>query len=126
MRSRFLRATFSQSTEAWPRISLSQGLSVWAQYTIVTPLERRDAVAKACRDAGVPTAIHYASALNCLAPYRQFPTAPAGVPQAEWLAQRVISLPLHPYLGEDAQGLIVATVRQALGSGKAGVAHAAE
>jgi dTDP-4-amino-4,6-dideoxygalactose transaminase len=98
--------------------------SVWAQYTIVT--ERRDAVAKACRDAGVPTAIHYASALNCLAPYRQFPTAPAGVPQAEWLAQRVISLPMHPYLGEDAQGLIVATVRQALGSGKAGVAHAAE
>ncbi|HET7210563.1 MAG TPA: DegT/DnrJ/EryC1/StrS family aminotransferase [Methyloceanibacter sp.] len=98
--------------------------SVWAQYTIVT--ERRDALAKTCREAGVPTAIHYASALNCLAPYRQFPTAPAGVPQAEWLAQRVISLPMHPYLSEDAQDLIVATVRQALGGAKTGVAHAAE
>ena len=98
--------------------------SVWAQYTIVT--ERRDALAKGCREAGVPTAIHYASALNCLAPYRHFPTAPAGVPQAEWLAQRVISLPIHPYLSEAAQDLIVTTVSQALGADKTGVAHAAE
>ena len=98
--------------------------SVWAQYTIVT--ERRDELAKACREAGVPTAIHYASALNRLAPYRKVPTAPAGVPQAEWFAERVISLPMHPYLGEEAQGLIIATVRQALGAAKSGVAHAAE
>ncbi len=98
--------------------------SVWAQYTIVT--ERRDELAKACREAGVPTAIHYASALNCLAPYRQVPVAPAGVPQAEWLAQRVISFPMHAYLSEEAQGLIIAVVRQALGAAKTGVAHAAE
>jgi dTDP-4-amino-4,6-dideoxygalactose transaminase len=98
--------------------------SVWAQYTILT--ERRDELAKVCRDAGVPTAIHYASALNSLPPYRHFPTAPAGVPQAEFLAKRVISLPMHPYLSADAQALIVATVRQALASPKTGVAHAAE
>ena len=98
--------------------------SVWAQYTIVT--ERRDELAKVCRDAGVPTAIHYASALNSLPPYRHFPTAPAGLPQAEFLAKRVISLPMHPYLSADAQALIVATVRQALASPKSGVAHAAE
>jgi dTDP-4-amino-4,6-dideoxygalactose transaminase len=97
--------------------------SVWAQYTILT--ERRDAVAESCRDAGVPTAIHYASPLNSLPPYRQFPTAPAGLPQAEFLAKRVISLPMHPYLSADAQDLIVATIHQALGS-KAGVARAAE
>jgi dTDP-4-amino-4,6-dideoxygalactose transaminase len=97
--------------------------SVWAQYTIVT--ERRDELAKSCRDAGVPTAIHYASALNSLPPYRQFPIAPAGLPQAELLAKRVISLPMHPYLGADAQTLIVTTIHRALGS-KAGVARAAE
>ncbi len=98
--------------------------SVWAQYTIVT--DRRDEVAKSCHDAGIPTAIHYASALNCLAPYRQCPTAPGGLPQAESLAERVISLPMHPYLSEDAQALIVATIREALASRKAGVARAAE
>jgi len=98
--------------------------SVWAQYTIIT--ERRDELAKACREAGVPTAIHYASALNGLPPYRQVPTGPAGLRQAEWLAERVISLPMHPYLSDEAQHLIIATVRQALTSHEAGVAHAAE
>ena len=98
--------------------------SVWAQYTIIT--ERRDALAKACRAAGVPTAIHYASALNSLPPYRQVPTGPAGLCQAEWLAERVISLPMHPYLSDETQDLIIGTVRQALTSHKAGVAHAAE
>jgi hypothetical protein len=33
---------------------------------------------------------------------------------------------MHPYLTAEAQDLIVATVRQALTSPKAGVAHAAE
>lgn len=98
--------------------------SVWAQYTIVT--ERRDEIAKVCRDAGIPTAIHYAATLNSLPPYRQLPAAPGGLPQAEFLAKRVISLPMHPYLSADAQALIVATVRQALGASKTGIAHAAE
>ncbi len=97
---------------------------MWAQYTIVT--DDRDGLAKACREAGVPTAIHYASALNCLPPYREMPTAPGGVPQAEWLAARVISLPMHPYLSAEAQDLIIEAVRQALTSAKAGLAHAAE
>ena len=98
--------------------------SVWAQYTII--VDDRDALDKTCREAGIPTAIHYANALNCLPPYRQVLTPPKGVPQAEWLAQRVISLPMHPYLGDEAQDLIVATVRLALASGKPDVAHAAE
>jgi dTDP-4-amino-4,6-dideoxygalactose transaminase len=97
--------------------------SVWAQYTIIT--EDRDGLVKACREAGVPTAIHYASALNRLPPYRDMPTPPAGVAQAEWLAQRVISLPMHPYLGVAAQELIIDTVRHALAA-TAGVAYAAE
>jgi hypothetical protein len=33
---------------------------------------------------------------------------------------------MHPYLAVDAQDFIIATVRQALGSAKTGVAHAAE
>jgi dTDP-4-amino-4,6-dideoxygalactose transaminase len=97
--------------------------SVWAQYTIIS--EHRDGLAKACREAGVPTAIHYSSALNRLAPYREVLTPPAGVPQAEWLAKRVISLPMHPYLSEEAQELIIGAVCQALTS-RGGVAHAAE
>jgi dTDP-4-amino-4,6-dideoxygalactose transaminase len=98
--------------------------SVWAQYTIVT--EDRDGLAKACREAGVPTAIHYTASLNRLPPYKHVPTPPAGVPQAEWLAERVISLPMHPYLTDAMQDLVVGTVREALASRKPSRAHAAE
>jgi len=82
--------------------------SVWAQYTVVT--DRRAEIAEACRAAGVPTAIHYTSALHRLTPYRDYPTAPGGLPVAEWLADRVISLPMHGYLSEEAQDFVIRTV----------------
>ncbi len=94
--------------------------SVWAQYTIVT--DRRDALATACREAGVPTAIHYTSPLHKLTPYRDFPTAPGGLPQAEWLSERVISLPMHGYLSEAEQDTVIDTVLDALGSDAGSVA----
>ena len=98
--------------------------SVWAQYTIIT--EDRDGLAKACREAGVPTAIHYTASLNQLPPYRHVPTPPVGLPQAEWLAEHVISLPMHPYLTDAMQDLVIGTVRDALSSRKVSRAHAAE
>ncbi|MGZ8399973.1 MAG: DegT/DnrJ/EryC1/StrS family aminotransferase [Methyloceanibacter sp.] len=98
--------------------------SVWAQYTIIT--EDRDGLAKACREAGVPTAIHYTASLNRLPPYRELPTPAAGLPQAEWLSERVISLPMHPYLTDAQQDLVIGTVRDALTSRKPSRAHAAE
>jgi dTDP-4-amino-4,6-dideoxygalactose transaminase len=98
--------------------------SVWAQYTILA--EDRDALADACREAGIPTAIHYANALNCLPPYREAPKSPTGLPRAEWLAKRVISLPMHPYLSAETQDKIIAAVRRALDPSKPGLAHAAE
>ncbi|MFA9386748.1 MAG: DegT/DnrJ/EryC1/StrS family aminotransferase [Methyloceanibacter sp.] len=94
--------------------------SVWAQYTIVT--ERRDELAKACREAGVPTAVHYAQTLHQLAPYRDYPTAPGGLPQSEWLTDRVISLPMHGYLSEEVQDFVIDTVLDALRSGASSVA----
>jgi len=106
-----------------PRL-MAKATSVWAQYTIIT--EDRDGLAKACRAAGVPTAIHYTSALNQLAPYRQVPTSPSGLRQAEWLAERVISLPMHPYLTDAMQDLVIGTVRGALSPRTVSRAHAAE
>jgi dTDP-4-amino-4,6-dideoxygalactose transaminase len=94
--------------------------SVWAQYTAVT--DRRDEIAKTCRKAGVPTAIHYSSALHELPAYRGYPRAPGGLPNAEWLAGRVISLPMHGYLGEDSQDLVIETVLDALRASGASVA----
>ncbi|MEZ5827391.1 MAG: DegT/DnrJ/EryC1/StrS family aminotransferase [Hyphomicrobiales bacterium] len=94
--------------------------SVWAQYTIVT--EGRDALAAAAREVGMPTAIHYTSPLHQLAPYRECPTAPGGLPNAEWLSRRVISLPMHGYLSEEAQDFVIDTVLDALGQANGSVA----
>ena len=93
--------------------------SVWAQYTI--QLERRDEFAKACHEVGVPTAIHYLSAIHSLPSYREFPRAP-GLRHTDRLARHVISLPMHGYLGAETQEGIIGAVQTVLRSLKAGVA----
>ena len=93
--------------------------SVWAQYTI--QLERRDEFAKACHEVGVPTAIHYLSAIHSLPSYREFPRAP-GLRHSDRLARHVISLPMHGYLGAETQERIIGAVQTVLRSLKAGVA----
>jgi dTDP-4-amino-4,6-dideoxygalactose transaminase len=90
--------------------------SVWAQYTLV--VEGREEVTAACNEAGVPTAIYYPIPLNEQAGYRAFPVAPTGLGNARWLASRVMSLPMHPYLDIAAQDTIVRAVRRAVQLGR--------
>ncbi len=93
--------------------------SVWAQYTII--VDRRDDFAKACRETGVPTAIHYLSPIHALPSYTAYPRAP-GLHRTDWLARRVISLPMHAYLAPDVQDAIIGTVQSVVRSLKAWVA----
>jgi len=89
--------------------------SVWAQYTIRLP--DRDAVAAACKAAGIPTAIYYPIPLNRQTAYRHYPSAPGGVPVSDRLAGEVLALPMHPYLDPPTQDRIIAAVRAACGKG---------
>jgi dTDP-4-amino-4,6-dideoxygalactose transaminase len=92
-------------------VLLDGASSVWAQYTVV--LDDRDAVAAACEAAGVPTAIYYPLPMSRQTGYRQFPTAPGGVPVSEDLAGKVLSLPMHPYLDDATQDYIIKIVTAA-------------
>ncbi|MCE2510441.1 MAG: DegT/DnrJ/EryC1/StrS aminotransferase family protein [Alphaproteobacteria bacterium] len=94
-----------------PKLMPGNG-SAWAQYTI--QVDDRDGFAKKLRADGVPTAVHYPVALNDVAPYANYPTAPDGAPVSRRLAKRVISLPMHPYLEAPAQDRILAAIRKAL------------
>jgi dTDP-4-amino-4,6-dideoxygalactose transaminase len=85
------------------------GLSVWAQYTIETP--NRDGLAAALREQGIPTAVYYPLPIHRQGVYSAYPTAPGGLPVTEAKAGAVISLPMHPYLSEADQELIVGAVR---------------
>ncbi len=67
----------------------------WAQYTI--RVDRRDDVAARLKGQGVPTAVYYPKAMHHQAAYR--PNAPAQpLTVSDRLAERVLSLPMHPYL----------------------------
>ena len=89
--------------------------SVWAQYTI--RLDNRDHVAARLKGSGVPTAIHYPIPLHRQLAYQRFPTAPSGLPVSEKLAGEVLSLPMHPYLSETDQSMIIDAVRSAVVEG---------
>ena len=88
--------------------------SVWAQYTIMTA--GRDAVADQLKASGVPTAIYYPCPLNRQTAYRDYPSAPQGLPVSEAICHRVLSLPMHPYLDDATQDRIVAATIDAVQS----------
>ena len=80
--------------------------SAWAQYTI--QVDNRADVQEKLKAQGIPTAVHYPIPLN-----KQPAVADASVrlPVGDEIAERVMSLPMHPYLTVEAQEKIV----QALG-----------
>jgi dTDP-4-amino-4,6-dideoxygalactose transaminase len=90
--------------------------SVWAQYTIRLASGRRDALAAALRQQGIPTAVYYPIPLHRQQIYRDFPIAEGGAPVSERLAEEVISLPMHAYLDEVTQDRIIEAVRHSLGA----------
>jgi len=89
--------------------------SVWAQYTIRLPHGMRDELGAALQKEGVPTAVYYRIPMHLQPAYAQYPAAGNGLPVCEKLSGEVISLPMHAYLDEAAQGRVIAAVRSALG-----------
>lgn len=79
--------------------------SAWAQYTI--QVENRDDVQAKLKEQGIPTAVHYPIPLN-----KQPAVADESVilPVGDAIAERVMSLPMHPYLTAEAQEKIVAAL----------------
>jgi len=86
--------------------------SVYAQYTV--EVDRRDIVETRMKTAGIPTAVHYPMSLH-EQPVFSYLDQPAGsFPVSEAAARRVISLPMHPYLGEEQQASAVAALAEAV------------
>jgi UDP-2-acetamido-2-deoxy-ribo-hexuluronate aminotransferase len=89
--------------------------SVYAQYTI--DVENRAAVQEALKASGIPTAVHYPTLL-CQQPALQGCgsrcRAACATPLAQRASERVMSLPMHPYLSAQDQDQVVAAVTAAL------------
>lgn len=69
--------------------------SAWAQYTVQVP--SRDQVQECLKQAGIPTAVHYPVPLN---QQPAIANAAAKLPVGDAVAHKVLSLPMHPYLGK--------------------------
>ena len=85
--------------------------SVWAQYTILSG--ERDAIAQELKRQGIPSAVYYTAPLHRQSAYKDYPRAP-DLAVSERLCAQVLSLPMHPYLEEEAQDRICDIIRQAL------------
>jgi UDP-2-acetamido-2-deoxy-ribo-hexuluronate aminotransferase len=88
---------------------IAGGVSTWAQYTI--EVENRDGLAAYAEENGVPTAVYYPIPIHKQDVYSVYPVGPGGLPVSEAKAERVISLPMHPYLDIETQDYIIETVR---------------
>lgn len=85
--------------------------SIWAQYTLKTKsASERDALQERANAAGIPTVVYYPVPLHRQNAYKDYPGDPLGLPVSEDLASRVVSLPMHPYLGSQVQERIIATL----------------
>ena len=89
--------------------------SVFAQYTV--QVENRLAVQERLKQAGVPTAVHYPTLLcqqPALAGCGQRCQSACGSAHALRASERVLSLPMHPYLSESDQDTVVAALASTL------------
>lgn len=80
--------------------------SAWAQYTI--QVDNRAEVQEKLKAQGIPTAVHYPIPLN-----KQPAVADSEIhlPIGDAIAEKVMSLPMHPYLSEQEQKIIVKSLK---------------
>ena len=92
-------AAFLKDAVHTPRI-LPNRTSAWAQYTI--EVDDREAVESSLHGAGIPSAVHYPTPLHLQPVYadvaQQMGWNRGSFPIAERAAERVLSVPMHPYL----------------------------
>lgn len=85
---------------------------VWGQFTV--QVENREAVLVELKAAGVPTAVHYPVPLHRQPAYQTLCRISGSLENAEAVAARVLSLPMHPYIDTDTQERIVMAVTKAV------------
>ena len=82
--------------------------SSWAQYSVLAKEENhRTALLKRLQEAMIPTAIYYPKPLHLQTAFVPLGHATGDFPVSEDTANRIFSLPMHPYLAESDQEQII-------------------
>jgi dTDP-4-amino-4,6-dideoxygalactose transaminase len=94
---------------------VADSTSAWAIYAILLrDCAERDRVQGTLKDRGVPTAIYYPRPLHRQPAYRDHHDGTA-LPSSDELADRILALPIHPYLTDAALEHVCASLRAAVG-----------
>mgnify|MGYP001387235219 CR=1 FL=1 len=86
--------------------------SAWAQYAIL--LDDRDTVADRLKEQGIPTAIYYPKPMHLQSAYIDYGDGAGSLPVSEVLSERILCLPMHPYLDEKTIDHICSQIRAAV------------
>ncbi len=89
--------------------------SVWAQYTLeAASAEQKAAIQQALAAAGIPSANYYPIPMHLSTAFASLGYKKGDLPVCEAQAERVFSLPMHPYLDEGSIESICEVVRSVL------------
>ena len=86
--------------------------SVWAQYTLKTSEDKRMEIMNNLKKVGIPSVVYYPTPLHLQTAYKDNPILLQGLPESEKLSKQVFSLPMHPYLNEKDQDMIIAQLHK--------------
>lgn len=89
--------------------------SSWAQYTIQVPSkEVRARLQEGLKAHDIPTAVYYPIPMHRQTAFNHLSLEDNHCPVSDHLADRVLSLPIHPYLSPEDQDLICTTLKDLL------------
>ncbi len=86
--------------------------SSWAQYSILLQNEKmRRELQAYLGEKGIPTMIYYSKPMNRQAAFQGMDCVRVKMPVTEEVCQRILSLPLHPYMTQKEQDDIIAYIK---------------
>ena len=89
--------------------------SSWAQYTVQLPEEAdRKAVQAKLKEAGIPSMVYYAKPMHRQGAFAGTDSAAADCPVTVRLCQKVLSLPMHPYMQKEHIDFVASELKKAL------------
>tara|TARA_Y100000590_G_scaffold462361_1_gene626261 strand:- start:1909 stop:2214 length:306 start_codon:yes stop_codon:yes gene_type:complete len=82
--------------------------SSWAQYSIIIPNEiDREKVIMSLRKEGIPSMVYYKIPVHLQKGYIKYGYGNGDFPVSEEISNKILSLPMHPYLSEEDQDKII-------------------
>ena len=89
--------------------------SSWAQYTVLLESRtKRDEIQAKLKEKGIPSMVYYPRGLHQQAAYAKYKLPDACYPNTLEAANRVLSLPMHPYMQETEQQQIIKELLEAM------------